>query len=81
MSVLCECAIAAFFAYFSKVRILHISAHKLAFLTTIFVLFVFLLPISIRFHYLNHLVANIMPPVVYWGVYVGIRRIPTSGFF
>jgi len=48
----------AFFAYFSKVRISHISPHKLAFLTAVLILFVFLLPISIRFRY--HLVANRM---------------------
>jgi len=36
--------------------------HKLAFSTTILVLFVFLLPISIRFRYVDHLVANRMAP-------------------
>jgi len=43
--------VAAFFAYFSRVRISHI----LAFSTAILILFVFILPISIRFHYLDHL--------------------------
>jgi len=59
MSVLCEYAIAA---YFSKVHMLHIFPHKLAFLTAILILFVFLLPISIWFRYLNHPVANRMAP-------------------
>ena len=51
-------------------RILYKSVHiayfplKLAFLTVILVLFVFLLPISIRFRYLDHLVANRMAPSV-----------------
>jgi len=58
MSVLCEYAIAAFFAYFSKVRI----SHKVAFSTALLTLFVFLLPISIRLRYLDHLVANRMAP-------------------
>ena len=61
MSVLCEYAIAAFFAYFSKVCISHVFPHKLAFLTAILT-FVFLLPISIRFCYLDHLVAKRMVP-------------------
>ena len=40
--------------------------HKLAFSTAILILFVFLLPISIRprFRYLDHLVANRMAPSV-----------------
>ena len=57
--VICDCA---YFAYFSKVRISHIFPHKLAFSAAILILFVFLLPISIRFCYLNHLVANRMAP-------------------
>ena len=52
--------IATFFAYFSKVCVLHIFPHKLALWTTILILFVFLLPISIRFHCLNHLIGNRM---------------------
>jgi len=36
--------------------------HKLAFLTAILILLVFLLPISIRFRYFDHLVANRMAP-------------------
>jgi len=52
--------IAAFFAYFSKVRISHNFPHKMAFSTAILILFVFLLAISIRFRYLDHLVANRM---------------------
>jgi len=58
---MCECRRPAFF---SKVRILHIFPHKLAFTTAILILFVFLLPISIRFRYLDHLVANRMAPSV-----------------
>jgi len=56
--------IAAFFAYFSKqsICISHILPHKLAFSTAILILFVFVLPISIRFRYLDHLVANRMAP-------------------
>ena len=45
MSVLCEYAIVAyiaFFAYFSKVHILHIFPHKLAVLTAILTFFLFL---------------------------------------
>jgi len=48
------------FAYFSKVRISHIFPHKLAFSTAILILLAFLLPISISFRYLDHLVANRM---------------------
>ena len=54
--------IAAFFAYSSKVCISHIFPHKLAFSTAVLILFMFLLHISIRFHYLSHLVANRMAP-------------------
>ena len=51
MSVLCEYATAA---YFSKVHMSHIFfPHKLAFSAAILILFVFLLPISIRFRYLD----------------------------
>ena len=56
MSILCAYATAAYFTYcriftyFSKVRILHIFfPRKLAFSTAILILFVLLLPISIRF--------------------------------
>ena len=55
-------AIAAYFAYFSKVRISNIFPHKMAFSTAILIFFVFLLPLSIRFRYLDHLVANRMAP-------------------
>jgi len=45
------------------VRISHIFPHKLAFSTAIFkILFVFLLPISVRFRYLDQLLANRMAP-------------------
>ena len=40
------------------------DSHKLAFSTAILTFFVFLLPISIRFHYLDHLVANRMAPSI-----------------
>ena len=56
--------IAAFVAYFSKVRMSHIFPHKSAFSTAIFISLTFLLPISIRFRYLDHLVANRMAPAV-----------------
>jgi len=54
---------AAFFAYFSKVRVSHIFPHKLAFSTAVIIFFVFplLVLISIRFRYLDRLVANRMP--------------------
>ena len=54
--------IVTFFAYFSKVHTSHIFPHKLAFLREFLTLFAFLLPISIRFHYLDHLVTNRMAP-------------------
>jgi len=61
--LICDCCIyPLFLAYFSKVRIFHIFPHKLALSTAILLLFVFLLPISIRFRYLDHLVANRMAP-------------------
>ena len=53
---------AVFFAHIGKVSVSHIFPHKLAFLAAILILFVFLLPISIRFCYLNHLVSNRMAP-------------------
>ena len=68
MSVLYKYAIEAYiaychiFAYFSKVCTSHIFPHKLAFSTALLMLFVFLLPISIRFPYLDHLVASRMAP-------------------
>ena len=39
-----------------------VAFHKLAFSTAILILFVFLLPISIMFRYLDHLIANRMAP-------------------
>ena len=69
MSVLCKYATATSFAYcrfFSifqqNAHTAYFSPHKLAFSTPIVILFVFLLPISIRFRYLYHLVANRMAP-------------------
>ena len=66
-SVLCKYAIATylayrrvFFAYFSKVCTSHNFPHILALMTAIIILLVFLLPISSRFRYINHLVANRM---------------------
>ena len=51
--------IAIFFAYFSKACIFaYFFPYKMAFLTTILIFFCFLLPLSIRFRYLDHLVAN-----------------------
>ena len=50
-------------AYFSKVHISCVFfSRKLVLLTTILILFVFLLPTSIRFRYLGHLIANRMAP-------------------
>ena len=43
-----------FWQIFCKVRISHIFLHKLVFSMAILI-FVFLLPISVRFHYLDHL--------------------------
>ena len=55
--------IAAFFTRSSKMTcIIHIFPHKLAFSTSILILFVFLLPVSIRFRYLNHLATDRMAP-------------------
>ena len=66
MSVLCKCVIATYFAYCrifqQSAHIAYFFLHKLAFSTSILILFVFLLPISIRFCYLDHLVANRMAP-------------------
>ena len=49
-------------AFLGKVHTSHIFPHKLAFLTAILISLVFLLLISIRFRYLNHLVANRIAP-------------------
>ena len=55
--------IAAFFLHISAKSTYRIFfLHKLAFLTAILILFLFLLPIYIRFHYLSHLLANRMAP-------------------
>ena len=66
MSVFCDCRIfrllSHLFTYFSKMHISHIFLHKLAFSKAILTLFVFLLSVSIRFCYLDHLIANIMAP-------------------
>jgi len=66
----------AFFAYFSKLRISHIFPHKLEFSTAILILFVYRLPITIGFRYLDHLVANRMAPSMCPDPY-GMR----SGYF
>jgi len=58
MSVLCEYTIATYFTYCCIFCIFQQSAHKLAFSMAILILFVFLLPVSIRFCYLDHPVAN-----------------------
>jgi len=83
--VICDCA---YFAYFSKVRISHIFPHKLAFSAAILILFVFLLPISIRFCYLNHLVANRMAPSMcpdpcgtWWGIWFQAVLYHISAYF
>ena len=62
-SVLREYAIAAYFVYCHIFRIFQRNAHiAYFFLTAILILFVFLLPPSIRFRYLDHLVANRIAP-------------------
>jgi len=53
-------AIATFLHISAKCTYCIFSPHKLAFSTAILTLYVVLLPISIRFHYLDHLVANRM---------------------
>jgi len=65
MSVLCEYATAEYFTYCRIFHIFQQSAHityffphRLAFSTAILILVVFLLPISITFRYLDHLVAK-----------------------
>jgi len=75
--------IAAFFAYFSKLHMPHIFPHKLAFSTAILMLIVFLLPISIKFRYLDNLVANRMAPSTCpdtcgtrWGQLVSSNSVP-----
>ena len=69
MKVLREYAIATDFTYCRVFRIFQQGAHiahffpqKLAFSMAILILFVSLTPISIRFRYLDHLVANRMAP-------------------
>jgi len=62
-SVLREYAIAAYFVYCRIFRIFQRNAHIAYFFpTAILILFVFLLPPSIRFRYLDHLVANRIAP-------------------
>ena len=62
----CDCRVFCILPYFS-----HISAkcayriffpHELAFSTAVLIFLVFLLPISIRFRHLDHLIANRMAP-------------------
>ena len=70
-----------FFAYFSKVRISHIFPHKVALSMAILLLFVFLLPISNTFYYLDQLVTEwhhprVQTPVEWDGV-VGFKQFCT----
>jgi len=60
MWVLCVYVVAAYYAYCHIFT--YFFPHKLAFSTAILILFVFLLPISVRFRYLDHLLANRMAP-------------------
>jgi len=67
MSVLCEYAIVSYFAYCHIFCTFQQSAHiayffptEIGILTAILIFFVFLLPIFIRFRYLEHLAANRM---------------------
>jgi len=83
----CDCRILRLLLHLS-----HISAkcayriffpHKLAFSTAILVLFVSILPVSIRFRYLNHLVANGMAPSMcpeYSGPLWSVERGGVVGF-
>ena len=64
MSVSCECANVVAQHFSAKCAYCIFFPHKLAFTTAFLILFVFLLPISIRFRYLDHLVANRMAPSV-----------------
>ena len=80
--------VAACLAYCSKVRVSHIFQHKLAFSTAVSALFVFLLPISIRFRYLDHLAANRMAPstcpdpcATRWGSWFRAISCHTSAYF
>jgi len=60
---ICDCHILPYFSHISAKSAYRIFfPHKLAFSTTILILFVFILPISIRFRYLSHLLANRMAP-------------------
>ena len=59
---ICECY--TFRVFSAKCAYRMFFPHKMAFSTAILILFVFLLPISFRFHYLDHLVANRMAPSV-----------------
>ena len=56
--------IATFFTYSISVKCTYRTffPDKLAFSTAILILFVFLLPISTRFRYLDHLIANSVAP-------------------
>jgi len=54
--------ISAFFAYFSKEHVAYFFHIKLAFSTAILIFSVFPLNISIRFRYLDRLIANTMTP-------------------
>jgi len=58
--------IAAFFSHISAkcAHVAYFFPHKLAFSTAILILFMFLLPISTRFRYLDHPFANRMAPSV-----------------
>ena len=70
MSVSCEYTIATYchiFAYFSKVRTLHIFPHKLAFLTAILIFFVFRIG-----------VAEVAAPLLYSSVTVWPPLMQTS---
>ena len=63
---ICDCRIFRILPHFSHISTKHaygiLFPHKLAFSTAISVFFVLLLPISIRFCYPDHLVANRMAP-------------------
>ena len=59
---ICDYHIFRLLSFFFAKYTSHIFTHKLAFSMAVSILFVFLLPISVRFRYLERLIANRMAP-------------------
>jgi len=85
MSVICDNAIATNFEQSAHIAIF---VYKLALSTAVSILFVFLLAISIRFRYLDHLVVNRMAPSMCldpcgmrWGSWFQAILYHTSAYF